>query len=180
MKMLGLVLSFLFGKMNSKTSSIKESALEIFEEITHRSRKMVFLSILGIGAVAFFTGGLFISLLDATRQYDTQGVVYWSSTLIAGGVIALLAAGLIAYVFMRAWPGASPSNVIMKETKEEVHHHHTSSLEQALAVLVMDFVKEREHRRAHPTEPHAPPRASRPHRGEDVPREQNEDTKAFH
>lgn len=154
MKLLGIVLSFLFGKMNSRNKGIKESALEVFEEVSRRSRKVAFLSVLSIGAISFFCGGLFISIANGTAQYDSAGIIYWSSTFITGLVVSFLAACILAYVFLVAWPGANLQLGASKNIKKEETIHvteHTSPLEHALSLLIMDFVKEREHRRHTPT-----------------------------
>lgn len=143
MQLLAMIMSFIFGRMNKQTTSIRESALEIFEEAIGKSRKVVVLTLAGLGAVTFFCGGIFIAILDATTQYDRNGFIAFSSTLGAGLTLVLLAAIGFAVVFARAWPGATKH----VEVREEIHHHQSSGLEQALSILVMDFVKERELKR---------------------------------
>jgi hypothetical protein len=117
----------------------------------------------GLSAVIFFCGGLFITILESTLQYDRVGYVTLSSTLGAGIILFCMAALGFAYVFAYAWPGASRQ---VKEAVKPEHQHHASTLEQALTVLVLDFVKDREIRRERDmrdqTHGNVPPTSARP------------------
>lgn len=155
MKWLGLFLPFIFGFSHLGASkprkSIRESALEIFDAITLRARTAVFLYMAGLATVALICGGFFMFLLDITRQYDTNGFVTWTSTLISGMVIMAVALSGLAYVYFVAWPGirsAESRRTIHEEEERRNRAHPQTSLEQALSALVMDFVKEREIRRS--------------------------------
>ncbi|KHD87799.1 MAG: hypothetical protein OM95_12360 [Bdellovibrio sp. ArHS] len=155
MKWLALVLSFVFGRLNMRPRGFKDAAIEIFDEVSFRSRRMVTLILVGVAAVIFFTGGLFISLLDLSMQWDRTGSILWSATLSTGVGLIVLASAAFAVVFLRAWPGAVKAKQQIKrklkheqEEEEAELQRHPSSLEQALSALVMDFVKEREIRRA--------------------------------
>lgn len=154
MRWLGMVLSFLFGRMNTKPKSFREIAMEIFDDVSRRSRKVVSLTLAGLAAVIFFCGGVFISIIDGTTQYDRLGAVNWTATFGAGVALILLAVAVFAGVFLRAWPGA-----LQRHSRVPPHQETSvlpSALEQALAALVMDFVKERELRRAARPQPEHP------------------------
>lgn len=141
MKIIPMILSFIVGRLNSKPSKgLRETAVEIFDEITFRSRSIVTLTLGGLGAVILLCGGLFIAILDATTQFDRNGGIAWTATLGAGVILVALAGASFSLVFMKAWPRATlsarpPTSRVTAET---------SPLETALATLVMDFVKERE------------------------------------
>ncbi|UXR64002.1 hypothetical protein EZJ49_13105 [Bdellovibrio bacteriovorus] len=164
MKWLSLILPFFLGfghKPNKPRKSLKETALEIYDAITIRSRAAVFLSMAGLCAIAFICGGFFMFLLEATRQYDRAGMIFWNSTLITSSVLVLLAVGGLSYVYFMAWPGvraARNRQEVREEEERHQHEHPVGSLEQALAALVMDFVKERESKREHRA--HTPPSAA--------------------
>ena len=144
MKLIPMILSFVMGRLNSKHSKgLRESAMEIFDEVTFRSRSIVTLTLGGLGAVILLCGGVFIAILDATTQYDRSGIIVWTATFGAGVTLVLLAGLTFALVFMKAWP--RPALVSSKEAP--LATAGTSPLEAALATLVMDFVKEREVRR---------------------------------
>ncbi|KYG64325.1 hypothetical protein AZI87_13920 [Bdellovibrio bacteriovorus] len=154
MKWLALVLSFVFGRLNMRPRGFKDAAIEIFDEVSFRSRRMVTLILVGVASVIFFTGGLFISLLDLSMQWDRTGSIVWSATLSTGVGLILLASAAFAVVFLRAWPGATKAKQQIKrkhkheQEEEEMDRKRPTSLEHALSALVMDYVKEREIRRA--------------------------------
>ncbi|MGZ3768048.1 MAG: hypothetical protein ACXVCP_05390 [Bdellovibrio sp.] len=139
MKWLMLMLTIMFRKF-SRPPSLKESAMEIFEEVSHRSRKIISLTLTGIAAVIIFCGGFFISLINATTQYDNTGKLFLTATLSAGLVLIAFALITFAVIFLRAWPGVKERNA-----KEQLAAG--SSLEQALSLLVLDFVKARQEKR---------------------------------
>lgn len=163
MQFLAMIASFIFGRMNtgSQRGGIRETVMEMFEDIVLKGRKPVILILAGVSAVLFFCGGLFITILEGTTQYDRVGYVTLTSTLGAGIALFVIAALGFAYVFAFAWPGARRVNE--RDHERPQPQHQASTLEQALTVLVLDFVKEREARRDReakgmgpmPTPPHA-------------------------
>lgn len=156
MQWLSLLISFLVGKFNnSHRPSLKESVYSIVEEAVLKSRKPVALLLGGLASVLILCGGIFISILDLTRQYDQAGFVQFTATLGAGLALVVLTLGAFAWIFMSAWPGAK-ERAAEKRLQEEQAPREASTLEQALATLVLDFVKEREQKRdqtLHPVPP---------------------------
>lgn len=146
MQWMAMVMTYFFGRKNRKTKNLKEMAIEIFEEVSYQSRKVVTLTLTGLGAVIFFCGGFFITLLDSTSQYDQAGYVSWTATLLAGVGLILMATLVFAGVFLRAWPKPSQHRHTHPR-EEEAAHRQPSAIEGAIAALIMDYVKEREHRR---------------------------------
>ena len=163
MQFLAMIASFIFGRLNSRPQGggIRETVLDLFEDIVLKGRRPVILILAGICAVLFFCGGLFITILEGTTQYDQVGYVTLSSTLGAGIALSLIAALGFAYVFAFAWPGAGKN-----AAREHVAPppHQASTLEQALTVLVLDFVREREMRRERENQSAAPGAGSVPPR----------------
>lgn len=157
MQWIAMIMKYIFGRKTSKAQSLKEIAIEIFHEVSYQSKKMVTLTLTALGAVIFFCGGFFITLLELTSQYDRVGYVYWTSTLLAGIGLIALAAAVFATVFLRAWP--SPGHYKhFAAPREETSSQH-SALEGAFAALIMDYVKERELRREtkqHTSDPTSP------------------------
>ncbi|AHZ84075.1 hypothetical protein [Bdellovibrio bacteriovorus] len=153
MKWLGFILPFILGfggKGHRPRRSLKDSALEIYDAITIRSRKAVFLSMGGLGAIAFVCGGIFMFLTEATSQYDRAGFVMWNSTLITSLTLVALAVGGLSYVYFYAWPGVRAAGERREAAEADFKRQQeiqAGSLEAALSALVMDFVKEREMRR---------------------------------
>lgn len=144
MKWLMLMLTLAFRKFGTRAPSLKETALEIFEEVSHKSRRLVSLTLTGIAAVIFFCGGIFISIVNATTQYDNNGEIYLTATLSGGLILIAIAAITFGLVFLRAWPGVAQER---RKPNTEEASARGSSLEQALSALIMDFIKDREMRR---------------------------------
>jgi hypothetical protein len=153
-KWITLILTFVMGRLNSHAPqmsfNLKDSAMGIFDDITFKSRKAVSLLLVALASVIFICGGFFISLIDATRQYDAAGVITFSSTFLSGLVLALVAVGVFTWVFASAWPGVKLNK---SQQKEEALRppppppQPPSSIEHAVTALIMDFIHEREHRR---------------------------------
>jgi len=164
MKWLGLILTFLFEKMTSHGPSLKDSAVAIFEELTYKSRKTMSLILAGFASIIFLCGGFFISLIDATGQFDREGSIRMTSTFIAGLLLVAIAVFVFAWIFGSAWPGVKEHAVHAEDTASRAGAG--SPLELALSALLMDFVKEREFKRenveAQRSHPHpAPPPPSK-------------------
>ncbi|UOF02381.1 hypothetical protein [Bdellovibrio reynosensis] len=156
MHWLGMIAKFLFSRMSSSNrphKSLKDSAVEVFEEISKKSRKIVTLSIMAIGGVLLFVAGFFIALLNLTMQYDRVGYVSFTATLGAGVGLMVVAAAMFAWIFLGAWPGASDTRKAVKKAKKEVKDFKDraaetpNTLEGAISLLVLDYVKERQEKR---------------------------------
>lgn len=148
MKWLGIILPFLIGRFNSKQNAGPSflSPVAVYEEITYKSRKAVMLTLGALAALIFLCGGLMMSIIDATTQFDRTGGIAFTATFGTGLAIGLLAIGTFAYVFLQAWPGIREHRQQVIKERVEVHTS-SSSLEQAFSSLIMDFVKEREYKR---------------------------------
>lgn len=164
LKWIEIIASFFIGRMQSHEGpSLRESAIAIFDEITYKSRKAVSLIVVSFAAAIFALGGFFISLINATTQYDRDGVIGFTATFVSGLVLIVLAIAAFAWVFNSAWPGVKKYKTMhrhqeSREFREQQEHVHAqpkqpSSLEQALSMLVMDFVHERQARRAESQSP---------------------------
>lgn len=163
MKWLSLLFSFFLGKFNVARSpglSLKEGINLLFDELAYRSRKPTMLALGGIVSVAILCGGFFMGLIDITTQYDRDGVVRATASSIAGFALAAIAIGTFTWIFKSAWPGvkaAEKSKDATQEVKPPVH-----GLEQALTLLVLDFIKEREFKREEHRQTHSPERPPEP------------------
>ncbi|WP_413291376.1 hypothetical protein [Bdellovibrio sp. HCB337] len=150
MQWLSLLVSFLLGKFNSsRPPSLKETAREILEEVAYKSRKPAALLLAGVIGILILCGGFFMSVLELTTQYDREGIVRFTATLGAGLFLVVVPLGALIWGFTAAWPGAKAHAKAeqAREEEQELPRVPASSLEQALATLVLDFVKEREFKR---------------------------------
>lgn len=160
MKWFSLFLSFFLGKLNhSNPPSIKETIFIFFEEAAYRSRKPVVLILSGLACVLILCGGFFWTAIEIAGQFDRDGAVHASASAITGVVLIAISLGTFFWVFNKAWPGVKAKEQAQEQAKE--NPQQVSTLEHALSLLVMDFVKEREVRREerrerHPSHDHAP------------------------
>lgn len=144
MQWLAMIITYFFGRRSSKSKSLKEIALEVYEEISAKSRRLITLTLSGLGAVILFCGGFFVSLLELTSQYDRVGYVSLSATLAAGLTLMICAVVAFMGIFWGAWPNSTQHS---EHSTQESTAQAASPLENALSVLIMDYVKDRELRR---------------------------------
>ncbi|MBO9667816.1 MAG: hypothetical protein J7501_13515 [Bdellovibrio sp.] len=155
MKFLSTALSFLFGSGSSIAHAFDFKAIkaDIFDEFSLRLRKPVALILLGLCSIIFFTGGCFMAIIEATRQYDTTGSVTHTSALWTGTIIAITFLVGYLYVFMRAWPGAKKVSRAQRAAEEESKMRQKAAeqghpdFEHAVAAFLMDFLDNRQRRR---------------------------------
>lgn len=144
-KWISLVLSFLFGARSNKDLNLKGLAMEVYDEAIYRSRKPVGLFLLALASVFFICGGMMVALLDITRQYDTRGWVYPGATMWSGISLAVLSIIGSIYIFTKAWPKSSrPHHFQAEHSSSEPRH---PGLDEALSLLIMDYIEERKTRR---------------------------------
>lgn len=162
MRWLSLLISFLVGKYNiAHRPSFKEAAMAVIEELAYKSRKPVAMMLGGLILVLILCGGIFMSAVDLAQQYDREGVVRFTASTGTGLTMVLITLILFAWVFLAAWPGTRAHTA---DHTPEAGAKTPSSLEQALATLVLDFVKERELKReqAHQSLPAHSPESGAP------------------
>ncbi len=150
MQWFGFLLSFILGKfINSHSPGLKESFFDILQEATYRSRKAVMLLLGGLACILILCGGFFMSVIDLTNQFDREGTLHFTANFTGGIILVAIALSVFSWIFVSVWPGARN-----KKKSEPVSPSQTSgsALEQALSLLVMDFIKEREYKRAHKRE----------------------------
>lgn len=143
MKWLILLFSFIKPFFSSEHQSTNPVA-EIKEMIRENAVKIVVLFAATMALATLFAGGLLLTAVDIGAQYDQNGFVYFSSMIIMGlslSVISLVAGALI----IRNFQDANTEKKRETLTPNSVGVVHP--LQDALALLVMDFIKEREHNR---------------------------------
>lgn len=117
---------------------------EFKEMIKENALKVVGVFAAASALATLFAAGIVIVAVDIGAQYDQNAYVYFSSMIMMGLCLSLLSlfiAGVVAKVI---------SNEDTKTPKREVLQSVGTShpLQDALALLIHDFVKEREMKRA--------------------------------
>ena len=151
MKWLSLVLGFLFsGNKSHQSLNFTEIGLEIYDQITIRSRKPIALILCGFASIIFICGGVFISLINVTRQYDLTGEIVLGAVFWSGIAMSLIFLAGYIYVFLHAWTGVKESKARIEADRkaQEQAEHQPPGLDQAISLLIMDHIEERKERRA--------------------------------
>lgn len=149
MHWLGVALTLLMGAFQPRSKSLRESALEIYEEIMFKSRRSIVLLMIAFAAVVFFCGGFFISLIQATNHYDRTGELAFTASIGAGLILMAISIITFAVVFIWAWPGLKARRQAhhREEQHERDRERKKASLDEALGMLVSDFANDRRARK---------------------------------
>lgn len=160
MKWLIMFLTLSLRQLNSRLRgpSLRQTLMDIFYEAREKSKKLANLIVGGLAATIFFCGGFFITLINMSAQWDQTQQVLWSATLISG--LVLMGLALIAYIGLYASFTKDDREEVLAEREEKKRRERfhpsrafnrrqepASTLESALAALVMDFVHERQAKR---------------------------------
>lgn len=117
---------------------------EFKEMIKENAMKVVGVFAAASALATLFAAGIVIIAVDVGAQYDQNAYVYFSSMIMMGITLSLLSL-IIAVGAAKAF-----SNETTKIEKRQVLQNVGTShpLQDALALLIHDFVKERETKRA--------------------------------
>lgn len=145
MKWLLLIFSLVkpfFGSSNEH--HIPNPIAEFKEMIKDNAMKVVGVFAAASVLATLFAAGIVIIAVDMGAQYDQNAYIYFSSMMMMGlglSLLSLIIAGVTAKII---------SNEDTKTPKREVLQSVGTShpLQDALALLIHDFVKEREMKRA--------------------------------
>lgn len=111
---------------------IKENAMKVLA---------IFAAISALATI--FAAGIVIIAVDVGAQYDQNAYVYFSSMIMMGLTLSLLSLVIIAIAVKAFSNDEKPAK---REVLQSVGTSHP--LQDALALLIHDFVKEREMKRA--------------------------------
>lgn len=151
MKWFSFLLPLLLKQLSPALAAMNQSSLQLCEDFSLKSRKVALVVLAGMAAVLLFCGGLLITIWEAARQMDSAQVVKMNTLILAG--ISLVAVSLLTLsVAFRFWPGVRARKQRLKRERAQIKAQRESlgqaiSLDQAVAMLILDFVKEREQKR---------------------------------
>ena len=145
------IINFILPHFFQKGSQIVEKSQVISAHMVNVTRQMMMIVLVSFGALAIFCSSFAISLYFSLKAIDENGHFVWSNTNTVGLVICILAA-MTFYFCLRqeTW-----KKVIKLEDEEEEKQKktesaaHTSPIEEAIGLLIKDFVAERAFKREH-------------------------------
>lgn len=148
-----LILLFTFIKPFLSTggeTQTRFNPIEDLKDMIKENATKVMLLFMGVSILStIFAAGIIIIAVDIGAQYDQNAYVYFSSMMTMGLILILLPI-IIGVIGVRAFN--SDDNSKKKIEREELKSIGTSHpLQDALALLIHDFVKEREIKRSNET-----------------------------
>lgn len=162
LKILSLVVSFFLGRYDM---TFKKSTLILIDQFITKSRKLfIFTTLLGITSL-LFVSGLLMAIYQMTSQYDSRGYIAMNSSLATGLVLAGLSLLTLLGLFSAtAWETRFKQQIVpAPQPKHKTTSEAPNAFEQALTMLVTEFVKDRDLQRqakTQPTRPSTPPSQS--------------------
>lgn len=153
-KIFTLITSFALSRLNlNDRSNSQHSFSEIYESIvekaTDRVKDIVLDLILSAGAVVLIAVGFFVALFNSLHQYDLNQFVSFNTVITGSLVLILLGAGSLYYSL--SYEDSRKKKIIeqKKRFEEELTARSMvpNTIQSALTLLVVDFLKEREFKR---------------------------------
>lgn len=146
MKLLLLLGSFLIGNIQSLFKNPREA---LTQQIILKIRALTALLLTSVGALALFCCGFYMFLSHVATQLDNSGAVQWTATLVISASLSLASLWVLIFSLRsKAWLKATG----LQASSAKSSGKQTSPLENAVALLIVDFIKEREQRRGHDKE----------------------------
>lgn len=145
LKILSLVVSFFLGRYEM---TFKKGTLILIDQFITKSRKLfIFTTLLGITSL-LFVSGLLMTIYQMTSQYDSRGYIAINSSLITGVVLATLSLVTLLGLFSAtAWETRFKQQIVPAQQSKQKPSETPNPFEQALTMLVTEFVKDREMQR---------------------------------
>ncbi len=139
LRLLTVLFSFFLGRYKA---NMQGSALPIVDMVMQQGRKIALLLCSALICSLFLVGGFFISLVEGSFAYEAEGVIYPTTLFISGLVLLFGSIGAMVFIFSRKnWSAVQMSMVSTPETKK------AHPIEDAVLMLIHDFIKERESQR---------------------------------
>lgn len=147
-----LILLFTFIKPFFSTSGESQSSFnpinDLKEMIKENAVKVMLLFMAGSILSTIFAAGIVIIAVDIGAQFDQNAYIYFSSMITMGLILVLLPV-IIGVIGVKAFKNDDDEKSRKIKEREELKTIGTSHpLQDALALLIHDFVKEREMKRS--------------------------------
>lgn len=148
-----------FAQLGGKNTNPME---ELKDFVTHNALKILLAFTAASALGTLFVAGVVLTVINLTSQYDA-GLAPRFTAIVAGGLGIILASLIIfaAGIYFARANAHEDKEEIEKEKHKEIH-----SLEEAVLLLVREFIEDREFKRAHPKPAHQPHRPHAQHEHE--------------
>lgn len=147
MKWLLLILTMLV-KRFAHIGGAHAHPIEELKDLIKENALKILLAFIAASAIAtLFVSGVVLTVINLTAQYDAGFQPRFTAS-VAGG-LGIILASLIVFAIGIYYATASEREN-KKEEREREKHKEGHSLQEALMLLINDFIQERESKRTHP------------------------------
>lgn len=143
-KMSELFLNYFLGKKNA----LSEKTFEISAEILNQLRRILILVVLTIGSLALFCMGVSHLIERFLNNIDTGEAIFTPSIWFILGFLAICVAVMIYATRKQNWLDIFKSSERGETVAQAPMLSGSGQLESVISLLILDFVKEREAKRA--------------------------------
>ncbi|WII71309.1 hypothetical protein QJS83_12635 [Bdellovibrio sp. 22V] len=141
--MMKFILPLLSFFMGSAKNLFKEPGVALTQQLVLHLRALGLIVTSCVGALALFCVGLSLLISRIASQFDSTEDFYFSTSMWIYSGMTVLAAGVLIYSLRRqTWLKAMGF-----AEKPQTAQNKSGALESAVALLVMDFIEERQSRR---------------------------------
>ncbi|WP_374078346.1 hypothetical protein [Bdellovibrio bacteriovorus] len=141
--MMNLLLPILSFFMGSAKNLFKEPGVALTQQLVLHLRALGLILVSCIGALALFCVGLSLLIARIAGQFDSSESFYFTTSMWIYLGMTIVSGGVLIYSLNRkTWLKAMGF-----EQKPQAAPGKSGALESAVALLVMDFVEERQSRR---------------------------------
>jgi hypothetical protein len=144
LRIIDLIIGLISGK---GAAGLSEKSIALSEAVVNRIRQIVILIVVAIGALAIFCVGVSIAVNDLLKNIDLHGQITFSATLMGSSLLIGITLGILFYCLReKTWMTLTG---IEREKREERQKSTpaVSPIENAIALLITDFVEERNRQR---------------------------------
>ena len=142
-----LFISYFLGKKNF----FGEKSLEISAEILNQIRRILILVVMMVGSLALFCLGMGHLIERLLNNLDSGAAFITPSIWLLFG-FQIICVGIMVYATRKKnWLRIFKNNEVpASRSVPQIQGTPGTQIESVISLLILDFIKEREHKRAHP------------------------------
>ena len=141
------IIEIFMGMATARASGFLEDTQGIPKKLVNNIRQLVIILVVTLGSLALFCIGVTIAVTNLLKQLDETNTFTWTATF-TGGVIVLALTLIAMFICLREKTWMKASGFARVEREDEPLPPPTASpLEEAVGMLIKDFVMERENNR---------------------------------
>lgn len=149
--MLKFLLPLISFFMGSAKNLFKEPGIALTQQLVVHLRALSLIITSCVGALALFCVGVSLLIARVAAQFDSSESFYFSTSMWIYLGMTIISGGVLIYTLRKStW-----LKTLGFEQKQEPTSGKSGALESAVALLIMDFVEERQSRRKESSEERA-------------------------